>query len=193
MDLAIRPARLEDAPSLIAAHARSRALHAPWVEPFVTQEGFAAWFAPTQGPAPRKVALLAEAEGRLVGVVNLSEIVRGPLQSCYMGYYALAGADGASLAGRGRMTEAVRRAVQYGFQVVGLHRVEANIQPANTASIALVRRLGFRREGFSPRYLHIAGAWRDHERWAILNEPDQEPIEYGKPAGGAGMDASGRR
>jgi [ribosomal protein S5]-alanine N-acetyltransferase len=56
------------------------------------------------------------------------------------------------------------------FGRLGLHRVEANIQPDNAASIALVRRCGFEREGFSPRYLRIGGAWKDHERWAIRSE-----------------------
>ncbi len=56
------------------------------------------------------------------------------------------------------------------FGELGLHRLEANIQPDNAASIALVRKPGFRLEGYSPRYLKIAGRWRDHERWAILAE-----------------------
>jgi ribosomal-protein-alanine N-acetyltransferase len=56
------------------------------------------------------------------------------------------------------------------FGSLGLHRVEANIQPENQASIRLVQKCGFRREGFSPRYLKIVGQWRDHERWALLTE-----------------------
>ncbi len=66
------------------------------------------------------------------------------------------------------MTEAVRLAVAHAFDAGGLHRVEANIQPGNHASIALVKRLGFRKEGFSPKYLKIGGVWCDHERWALL-------------------------
>ena len=56
------------------------------------------------------------------------------------------------------------------FGELGLHRVQANIQPENEASIALVRGAGFRREGFSPRYLMIRGEWRDHEQWAMTVE-----------------------
>jgi ribosomal-protein-alanine N-acetyltransferase len=66
------------------------------------------------------------------------------------------------------MTEAVRMTVQHAFEEIGLHRLEANIQPGNVRSIALVERLGFRYEGFSPRYLKIGGVWCDHQRWAIL-------------------------
>jgi [ribosomal protein S5]-alanine N-acetyltransferase len=73
------------------------------------------------------------------------------------------------------MTEALSLAIGQAFGDLGLHRLEANIQPGNAASLALARRLGFRREGFSPRYLCIAGRWRDHERWALLSDEWERP------------------
>lgn len=60
--------------------------------------------------------------------------------------------------------------LRYAFLELKLHRLEANIQPENVASIALVRRAGFVREGYSRRYLKICGRWRDHERWALIAE-----------------------
>ncbi len=68
------------------------------------------------------------------------------------------------------MTEGLALVLRHAFRGLGLHRLEANIQPGNRQSRELVRRLGFRREGFSPRYLKIGGRWRDHERWAIVRE-----------------------
>ena len=101
--------------------------------------------------------------GELAGVVNIGEIVRGLLRSGYLGYCAFVPHDG-----QGLMTEGMRLVIARAFRTLRLHRLEANIQPGNLASIALVRRLGFRREGLSLRYLKIGGRWRDHERWAIL-------------------------
>jgi [ribosomal protein S5]-alanine N-acetyltransferase len=95
----------------------------------------------------------------------VSEIVRGNFQSAYLGYYAFT-----PHARQGLMTEGLTLVVSEAFRRLGLHRLEANIQPSNAASRRLVRRLGFRREGLSRRYLVIAGRWRDHERWAILAE-----------------------
>ena len=68
------------------------------------------------------------------------------------------------------MTEALQLGLRHAFRVLDLHRVEANIMPGNRASIALVKRAGFRREGYSARYLKIAGHWADHERWALTVE-----------------------
>jgi ribosomal-protein-alanine N-acetyltransferase len=68
------------------------------------------------------------------------------------------------------MTRGLRAVLEIVFSDLGLHRVEANIQPANRRSINLVRRLGFEKEGFSPGYLMVDGEWRDHERWALRAE-----------------------
>ena len=68
------------------------------------------------------------------------------------------------------MTEAVRLILRKAFIDLDLHRIEANVQPENKASIAVLRRNGFSKEGFSKRYLKIGGRWRDHERWAIIKE-----------------------
>ena len=148
---------------LIGANRDSRAHHLPWVEPFTDDSGFDAWFARClSGP---HVGLVARetATARIAGVVNINDIVLGAFHSAYLGYYGMAWC-----AGRGLMTEAVGLAVRYAFDMLALHRIEANIQPGNARSIALVRRLGFTQEGFSPRYLRISGEWRDHERWARL-------------------------
>ncbi|QND96840.1 putative ribosomal N-acetyltransferase YdaF [Burkholderia cenocepacia] len=90
-------------------------------------------------------------------------------QSAYLAYYGMA-----EFSRKGLMTDALRAAIDVAFGELGLHRLEANIQPGNHASIALVRRLGFRQEGFSPSYLRIGGEWRDHERWALLADDARE-------------------
>jgi ribosomal-protein-alanine N-acetyltransferase len=77
---------------------------------------------------------------------------------------------GAPFAGKGYMTEGMMLVLRYAFTKMKLHRLEANIQPGNTASIALVKRLGFTKEGFSRRYLKVSGRWCDHERWAIISD-----------------------
>ena len=158
---------LTDRADLIRANQDSRAHHLPWAEPFTDDAGFDVWFArsltgPNVGLVAREIA-----SARVVGIVNISNIVLGAFRSAYLGYYGMAWC-----AGRGLMTEAVGMAVRYAFDTLGLHRVEANIQPGNAPSITLVRRLGFTKEGFSPRYLHIGGDWRDHERWARLADQD---------------------
>ena len=117
----------------------------------------------------RKMLIQRRSDAALLGCMNLNEIVQGAFQNAFLGYWI-----GAPHVRRGYAAEALALVLAYAFGELQLHRLEANIQPGNEASIALVRRAGFRREGFSPRYLHILGAWRDHERWAITRE-DLEP------------------
>lgn len=145
--------------------ADSRALHRPWVHPPATRRDFDELMARCAGDDFVSLLACRRSDGRIAGVFNLSQIFRGAFQNAFLGYYA-----SQRFAGQGHMREAMQLVLHHAFDVLGLHRVEANIQPGNTASLALVRRSGFRREGFSPRYLRIGGEWRDHERWAILSE-----------------------
>ena len=101
----------------------------------------------------------------VIGVANLRNIVRGALLSAHLGY-----ALSPDAVGNGYMTEALARVVRIAFGEMGLHRIEANIMPRNARSLAVAERVGFAREGFSPRYLRIAGRWEDHIRLALLNE-----------------------
>jgi ribosomal-protein-alanine N-acetyltransferase len=160
----IRSVTFSDKAMLVSAHVANRDFHHPWCAPFIDGEGFDDWWSNLiAGP---KISFLAfDFDKRLVGVVNLSEIVFKSFRSAYLGYYGMR--EGC---GRGLMTEAVRAVTQIAFHDLGLHRLEANIQPGNVRSIRLAERLNFSREGFSPKYLHIDGAWRDHERWALVGD-----------------------
>ena len=160
------PAAQDEASFLSATHA-SAELHTPWAAPPADPEQYAA-FLHRSGRADVRTFLAhrtGDGEGALVGVVTLSQIFLGAFRNAYLGYSAFAPHDG-----KGYTSEAVRLVLAHAFDGLGLHRVEANVQPGNARSLALVRRCGFRREGYSPRYLHIHGAWRDHERWALLEE-----------------------
>jgi ribosomal-protein-alanine N-acetyltransferase len=166
-DITLRPLARADACELIAGNLASQSYHAPWLAPFTDLAGFEARYARQLTGACVILVARELAGGQAVGVVTLSEIVLGVFQNAYLGYYGMA-----PFARRGYMTEAVRQAARYAFTELGLHRLEANIQPENAASIALVQRVGFRLEGFSPAYLFINGAWRDCERWALLATDD---------------------
>lgn len=148
----------------LAAVVRSRRLHGSWVTAPRSSAEYRLYLKERKGPRHVKYFVSSDV-GELCGVINLSEIVRGSFQSAYMGYYALA-----PHAGKGFMSAGIELVIEQAFGALGLHRLEANIQPKNLRSIQLVRRAGFRCEGLSPRYLKIAGRWRDHERWAMTVE-----------------------
>lgn len=148
----------------LAAVKRSRELHRSWVDAPDTPKAFSNWL--MQIKSSRHMAYLVRTDtGHLAGMICISEIVRGNFQSGYLGYYAFAPYNG-----RGFMTLGLKAVVKEAFFKHRFHRLEANIQPGNEASRRLIQRLGFREEGFSPRYLKIAGRWRDHERWALTKE-----------------------
>ncbi len=101
----------------------------------------------------------------IIGDCGLSNIVRGAFHSAYMGYKL----DEQSQ-GQGYMLEALDALLHFGFETLRLHRVEANIMPHNTRSIAVAEKLGLKREGYSEKYLCINGTWEDHLRYAIIRE-----------------------
>lgn len=165
----LRLPRQSDQKAFIAAARASRRLHSGWVQAPETPASYAAYVDryAFRGRSPRYAGFLVVRNDdlALAGVINFSEIVRGAFHSAYVGYYAFA-----QLAGDGYMTEGFALALDFAFRRLALHRVEANVQPANRRSIALVTRLGFEREGYSRRYVKIAGRWRDHMRFAMLAE-----------------------
>lgn len=157
----IRPVTAADEAAFIKAASASRNLHRPWVQPPCDAPAFQRYLDRFDGAAHH--GFVVEVGGELAGAIHLTNIIMGAFRSGYLGYYAFAGFEG-----RGLMTKGLNAVVTHAFRNLGLHRVEANIQPANAASIALVRRCGFQLEGYSPRYLKIGGRWCDHERWARL-------------------------
>jgi ribosomal-protein-alanine N-acetyltransferase len=154
-----------DRDEFLAAMSASRHFHRPWVSPFTDIGAFTALLERSHSESFEAMVVRLRDDGAIVGYFNLSQIVRGPFQSAYLGFAAVA-----AHARQGYMTEGRMLVLRRAFSELRLHRVEANIQPANQASIALVRRSGFVPEGYSERYLKIAGRWRGHERWAIRAE-----------------------
>ncbi len=165
----LEPLTMHRAGDFLEAVGRSKQLHRHWVYPPATKEAFRSFVARFRDPS--HVGFLVLTEGsELAGVVNASEIVRSCFQSAYLGYYGFAPFER-----QGYMTAGIAEALKALFGRHKLQRIEANIQPDNMASIRLVKRLGFRYEGLSPRYLKVGGRWRDHQRWALLAEEFRPP------------------
>ena len=178
--LALRPAEIEPDPpppgarvglrvlersdreEFLALARESRQLHRPWTYPPERADQFEELYARSRREDFVCLVAALISDGSIAGVFTISQIVRGAFQSAYLGYYAHE-----RHAGQGLMREALEQVLDHAFGPLGLHRLEANIQPGNGPSIALARGAGFRLEGFSPRYLLIGGQWRDHERYAI--------------------------
>jgi ribosomal-protein-alanine N-acetyltransferase len=108
---------------------------------------------------------LREDEARVIGRVTLGGILRGAFQNAYLGYWI-----DAEQQGRGLMTEAVCATTTFAFGAAALHRVQAAVMPSNKASLRVLEKAGYRREGSAARYLCIAGAWEDHVLFAVTTE-----------------------
>lgn len=155
----------DDADEFIAASRASRRFHRGLTYPPVDRPAFSKYIGRNRSEANELFLICQLDDGRITGSIELSQIFHGGFKSAFCGYYLFE-----EYAGRGYMTEALGLILGHAFRTLKLHRLEANIQPHNRASIELVKRCGFTREGFSRKYLKIGGRWRDHERWAILRE-----------------------
>jgi ribosomal-protein-alanine N-acetyltransferase len=154
-----------DRAEFVAAMVASKQLHEPWMSDVATDEYFDRLLGRVDDERQDVNLICAIDGGAIVGVINLSEIVRGAFQSAFLSYAAVTGYEG-----QGLISEGLQLLLARAFDELGLHRLEANIQPGNGPSRALVRRAGFVCEGTSPRYLKLGGEWRDHEHWVLLAE-----------------------
>lgn len=162
--ISIREPTQKDERHFLSAMHRSQTLHAPWVKSPQTPQDYCDYLQRSQ-QENQKSYLVVDQGKNITGVFNLSEIVRGYFQNAYIGFYAVA-----DYVGKGYMSAGLKLILQDVFEGLKLHRLEANIQPGNSRSIHLVKNNGFRKEGYSPRYLMINDKWHDHERWAITRE-----------------------
>jgi [ribosomal protein S5]-alanine N-acetyltransferase len=163
MDVRLRPLETGDAALLARLYTSQRAFMAPFDPPrpesFFTEDGqrLELELLERERGADRLYRFLIEADGHPAGAISVSRITRGPFQNGGIGYWV-----SQELNGRGVGTAAVGRVCEWGFGEGGLHRLEAATLVDNIGSQKVLRRNGFLEIGMSPRYLFIAGAWRDH-------------------------------
>jgi len=161
----LRAPERDDFAELAELYRSSRAHFRGYADSNYGRERFDRMLADAASDANAHFLVCLDADDAIAGTLNLSQIFRKLFQNAYLGYQLFYG-----FTGNGYMTEAVAVALRHAFVDVGLHRIEANVQPVNRSSIRVLRRNGFEKEGFSRRYLKINGRWRDHERRAILKE-----------------------
>jgi [ribosomal protein S5]-alanine N-acetyltransferase len=106
-------------------------------------------------------------ENSLIGTINLFAVMRGFIQSAFVGYFLDQRHNG-----KGYTTEAVKLIVKYSFEELKLHRVEAGVMPHNIGSIRVLEKAGFEKEGLARKNVKINGKWEDHQQMAIVNPAD---------------------
>jgi len=161
----LRYPKIEDAAQYLQMSSESRKFHRGLIKMSQNREEFEAFLERNENPANECFLIIRQKDDRVAGMINLTQIFYGPFCNAYLGYGL-----GVKFTGEGLMTEAIELILKYAFKDLKLHRIEANVQPENTPSIAVLTRCGFTKEGFSRKYLKIGGRWRDHERFAIIKE-----------------------
>jgi [ribosomal protein S5]-alanine N-acetyltransferase len=154
--------------------ASRRFLH-PWVTPAATPEAYERYLQLSRRKSMCACLVCRSEDSGIMGVCSLSQIFLGNLQHAFLSYWI-----GARFSGQGYMTEALDLLLSHAFETLRLHRIEADIQPENVHSKALAARIGFRMVGFVPRYLKVAGRWKDHERWTIGRKEWAKRVREGR-------------
>ena len=163
--VSIRKVRRSDETEFVRLMRDSVSLHEPWISPPHSAALYKYYMQRLAREDHEGFVVCRRDDDAIAGAINLNNIVRGSFQSASLGYYV-----GAKYHGNGYMLEGLQLLVKFAFDTLSLHRLEANIQPDNARSIQLVKRCSFAKEGVSPGFLYINGAWRDHERWCIVDK-----------------------
>ncbi|WP_129786314.1 GNAT family N-acetyltransferase [Promicromonospora panici] len=171
-DVTLRELTEDDAVALAHAYVRNREHLAPW-EPARPEDFYTAkWHEERlaaqvlENATGRALYTVLEADGEIVGRLNLTDIVRGAFESGNIGYWL-----DARFTGRGLMTRAIEALAAHARDELGLHRLQAATLPHNEASQAALTRIGFEKFGFAPSYLKIAGKWQDHVIFQLILHP----------------------
>jgi ribosomal-protein-alanine N-acetyltransferase len=174
--LTLRPLVIEDAQNSLDLELRNREFFSKFsvtrFESFYTLErqvegikrAKQAW----DSEAMLRFGVFLNGTGELIGTVALNDIIRGGIQSCYIGYTLDHIHNG-----KGYTSEAVAMVVKYGFDVLKLHRIEAGVMPTNIASQKVLEKCGFVREGLARKNVNINGRWEDHYSYGIINPIDE--------------------
>jgi ribosomal-protein-alanine N-acetyltransferase len=162
--VALRPLQLSDESEFLNNSIASKKLHRNWVIVPRTKRQFWEYVNEMNSDTNKAFAVIDKNTFAIVGVVEFRDIFMFDFKNSYISYYAFH-----QYLRQGFMKSGVLKAVDFAFKKLRLHRLEANIQPENKASIALVKSCGFKKEGFSPKFIKKGGKWKDHERWALLN------------------------
>lgn len=143
---------------------QNKEFHQPWV--YMSEDGryFDQYLRRVKSGKTLGFFIFTNDSDDFAGVINLNNIKLDPYASCSLGYYI-----DQKQCRNGYMSEAIKLVLSHAFYKIGLNRVEVNVQPENYASLALIKSLGFTKEGFSRKYLQIDNEYRDHERWAYLS------------------------
>jgi len=163
----IQPPGAADEEAFLAAMRDSIGLHHPWVSAPKDHAGWQRYMTRLERDNEAGFLVKRIQDNAICGVINLNVITYEALCSAYVSYFGVAGQTE-----KGYMKEGMLQVIRHAFDKLGLHRLEANIQPGNLASVGLAQGTGFQYEGYSPRFLRIRGEWCDHERWAVLADTD---------------------